>query len=145
MASVLIWIAMALAPVLVLGTTLRVIDRYSLAAPRSSDSRSSRRRTTPARRVLVLRRNVAAPAGRPIQVVAADLRRLSRELAVVPSGAPLVRWRALWAAYDRVLVEAAVLLEVPHELTDLPMGSAREIERLRLACTLEAAGLQVHD
>jgi hypothetical protein len=145
MVSVLIWIAMALAPVLVLGAALRLIDRYSLAAPRPTSARSARRRTAPRRRVVILRRNSVAPAGRPIQVVAADLRRLSHELAVVPSGAPLVRWRALWVAYDRVLVEAAALLEVPHELIDLPMGSARDVERLRLVCTLEAAGLRVND
>ena len=57
-----------------------------------------------------------APRGRPIQVVAADLRRLSRQLALVPAGATLVRWQALWAAYDGVLIEAAEMLEVPHEL-----------------------------
>jgi hypothetical protein len=91
----------------------------------------------------------SAPAGppppaphRPVERVAADLRRLASELAVVPSGTPVARRRGLLAAYDDVLVEAADILEVPHELTTVP-PSAREVERLRLLAALEAAGLVV--
>jgi len=83
------------------------------------------------------------PTHRPIQVVAADLRRLSRQLALVPAGAPLVRWRALWFAYDAVLTEAAEVLEVPHDLPGTPVGIARDIERLRVLAALEGAGLVV--
>ena len=85
--------------------------------------------------------NVAAR--RPLQEVAADLRRLDRQFALVPSGATLVRWRALWAAYDRVLMEASDLLEVPHTLEKTPDGVARDIERLRVVSALEARGLVV--
>jgi hypothetical protein len=83
------------------------------------------------------------PAHRPIQLVAADLRRLSRQLSLVPAGAPLVRWRALWSAYDAVLAEAARILEVPQILALTPVGIARDIERLRVESALEAAGLVV--
>jgi hypothetical protein len=83
------------------------------------------------------------PVRRPLQVVAADVRRLARQLALVPAGAPMVRRRALAAAFDDVLVEAALLLEVPHELSSLPVGPARDLERLRLRAALEAAGLAV--
>jgi hypothetical protein len=76
-------------------------------------------------------------------VVAADLRRLSRQLALVPSGAPLVRWQALWTAYDAVLMEAAEQLEVAHELTTTCVGTPRDIERLRILAALEGAGLVV--
>jgi hypothetical protein len=86
-----------------------------------------------------------APPRRPLQVVAADLRRLSRQLELVPAGASLVRWRALWAAYDDVLLEAADALEIPHELPAMPSGIARDLERLRLLAALEGAGLAVHD
>jgi hypothetical protein len=79
---------------------------------------------------------------RPVERVAADLRRLASELAVVPSGTPVARRRGLLAAYDDVLVEAADILEVPHELTTVP-HAAREVERLRLLAALEAAGLVV--
>jgi hypothetical protein len=84
-----------------------------------------------------------APRRRPLQVVAADVRRLSRQLALVPAGAPLVRWKALWAAYDAVLVEAAEQLEVSHELATAPVGMLRDLERLRLLAALEGAGLTV--
>ena len=100
----------------------------------------------PARHRSRLRRRprpAAEPVRRPIQVVAADLRRLSRQLSLVPAGAPLVRWQALWAAYDEVLVEAAAELDVPHELPATPNGVARDLERLRLLAALENAGLAV--
>jgi hypothetical protein len=83
------------------------------------------------------------PLRRPLQVVAADVRRLARQLAVVPAGAPMVRRRALAAAYDDVLIEAALLLDVPHELAATPVGTDRDAERLRLLAALEGAGLAV--
>jgi hypothetical protein len=43
-----------------------------------------------------------------------------------------------------VLVEAAALLEVPHQLTAEPPAT-RELERMRLLASLEAAGLVVTD
>jgi hypothetical protein len=83
-------------------------------------------------------------AKRPLQVVAADLRRLSRQLALVPSGSTLVRWKALWVAYDGVLAEAAEMLEVPSHLAEQPpAGVARDVERVRLLAALESAGLVV--
>ncbi len=92
-------------------------------------------------RRFAMSRNVAAR--RPLQEVAADLRRLDRQFALVPSGATLVRWRALWAAYDRVLMEAAEQLEVVHRLPEMPDGVARDIERLRVVSAVEARGLVV--
>jgi hypothetical protein len=86
----------------------------------------------------------AVPARRPLEHVAADLRRLTRELAMVPGGLPMARRRGLLAAYDDVLVEAAALLEIPHQLTAQP-PETRELERMRLLASLEAAGLVVSD
>ena len=85
----------------------------------------------------------AEPVRRPVQLVAADLRRLTRQLALVPAGAPLVRWKALWTAYDAVLAEAAEQLEVAHELDTTSLGTPRDIERLRVLSALESAGLAV--
>ena len=93
------------------------------------------------RRTFAMSHNVATR--RPLEDVAADLRRLDRQFALVPSGATLLRWRALWAAYDRVLMEAADQLEVPHRLPDLQVGVEKDIERLRVASALEARGLAV--
>jgi hypothetical protein len=96
-------------------------------------------------RVVSRRRAARHPRSfrRPLQVVAADVRRLGRQLALVPAGAPMVRRRALAAAYDDVLIEAALLLGVPHELPATPVGPARDLERLRLLAALEGAGLAV--
>ena len=80
---------------------------------------------------------------RPLQVVAADVRRLARQIALVPAGAPMARRRALAAAYDDVLIEAALLLEVPNDLAGAPVGPARDAARLRLLAQLEGAGLAV--
>jgi hypothetical protein len=80
---------------------------------------------------------------RPLQAVAADVRRLRRQLALVPAGAPMVRRRALQAAFDDVVCEAAGMLDVPHSLATEPPGRGRDAERLRLLAALEAAGLAV--
>ncbi len=82
------------------------------------------------------------PLRRPLELVAADLRRLAREVALVPSGTPVARRRGLLAAFDDVLAEAAAALEVPEHLDTVP-PSARELERIRLVRALEAAGLVV--
>lgn len=79
---------------------------------------------------------------RPLQRVAADLRRLTGELSMVPGGLSAERRRDLLAAYDDVLMEAADLLQVPHRLRTEPPAT-RELERLRLLSQLEAAGLVV--
>ena len=98
-----------------------------------------------ARLPLPRRAEPVAPAGRPLEQVAADLRRLGRKLSAVPAGAPMARRRGLQAAYDDVLIEAARLLEVPHTLDTVPPGRARDVERLRLQAALTGAGLAVPD
>jgi hypothetical protein len=125
-------------------------DRIQLEERRRAQraARAQRRRTPVVRSRVRARRTTFEPFAfatrRPIQVVAADLRRLSKQLALVPSGSTLVRWKALWAAYDGVLVEASEMLELTHELADQPPGMARDIERLRVIAALEEAGLVVH-
>jgi hypothetical protein len=81
---------------------------------------------------------------RPLQVVAADVRRLGRQIALVPAGSPVARRRALAAAYEDALLEAALLLEVPNDLQTVSPGPARDAARLRLVADLEEAGLAVH-
>src|SRR3954452_24904954 len=83
--------------------------------------------------------SVPTPPRRPIQVAAADLRRLVGKLALVPVGAPLIRRHALEAAVDTALIEVAELLEVPHELRTALPGLDRDIERLLLLAALEDA------
>jgi hypothetical protein len=81
------------------------------------------------------------PLRRPLQVVAADVRRLGRQIALVPAGAPTPR--ALVVAYEDVLIEAALLLDVANELRTAPVGPVRDAARLRLLAALEEAGLAV--
>ncbi|WP_040337398.1 hypothetical protein [Candidatus Blastococcus massiliensis] len=104
-----------------------------LPAERWLAERAARRRA---------RHNPAA-GRRPVEAVAADIRRLGRQLDLIPAGAPMVRRRALQAAYDDVLVEAAGMLGVPHALATEPPGRARDVERLRLVTALQLAGLAV--
>jgi hypothetical protein len=89
------------------------------------------------------RRPAEEPVHRPLERVAADLRRLAAQLAFVPAGVPVARRRGLQAAYDDVLGEAAELLEVPHTMTLAPLGSARDAERMRVQAALAAAGLDL--
>ena len=122
---------LALLAVFVLGLALvgRWLDGGTFARARPPRAPSSR----------------SEPRRRPVEVVGADLRRLARQLALVPAGAPLVRWKALWTAYDAVLAEAAEQLEVSHELSTTCLGTPRDIERLRVLAALESAGLAVRD
>jgi len=82
------------------------------------------------------------PPHRPIEHVAADVHRLSLQLARVPAGVPQARRAGLLAAYEDVLIEAARLLEVEHSLRGLPPGRARDAARRRLEIDLAAAGLR---
>ncbi|SNS70284.1 hypothetical protein SAMN04488107_3486 [Geodermatophilus saharensis] len=84
-----------------------------------------------------------APVHRPVEAVAADLRRLARQLEVVPAGSPQARRLGFQAAYDDVLCEAARQFDVPTTLTGLPPGFPRDVERLRVQSALSDAGMVV--
>ena len=81
-------------------------------------------------------------ARRPIQDVAADLRRLAQAVSLVPAGTPQARRLGIQAAYDDVLIEAAGQLELPQTLRETPVGRARDAERRRVEAALAAAGLR---
>jgi hypothetical protein len=84
-----------------------------------------------------------APQARPLERVVADLRRLGRQVDLVPAGCPMVRRRALLAAYDDVLAEAAAMVGVAPPQGGPPEGRAGQVERLRVVCALRAAGVRV--
>jgi hypothetical protein len=83
------------------------------------------------------------PVHRPVEAVAADLRRLAHQLDVVPAGSPQVRRRGFQAAYDDVLCEAAAQFAIPTTLRGLPPGFPRDVERLRVETALAGVGLVV--
>lgn len=86
------------------------------------------------------------PVGPPIEQVAADLRRLGRDLTRLRA-APVdqfrvVRLRGCQLAYDDRLADAARALEVDHRLGCCG-GAARRVERARLERALAQRGLDV--
>lgn len=89
------------------------------------------------------RRRTPLPAQPPIERLAADLRRVRRDLAGLKPGAPMVRRRAAHQAYDALLAQACTAVEVPHRLDEVPDGVEREVERLRVEEALRGAGLAI--
>jgi hypothetical protein len=80
---------------------------------------------------------------RPVERLAADLRRLSVAMAGIRPGTPQLRRVALLGAYEDTLIEASRALGVTESLAGLPRGGLdRELERMRVEAALEAAGLR---
>jgi hypothetical protein len=96
------------------------------------------------RRYRRLRPRPAAPAGAPIEEIAANLRRLQAWLDTYADPQPLpgkaTKLAATVIAYDRVLADACRALEIPESLAETH-GIDREAERLRLQSALADAGL----
>jgi hypothetical protein len=78
----------------------------------------------------------------PLEQIAADLCRLSTAMRDVPPEASRARKHGLRLAYDDVLANAALALDVPHSLTTLPLGMDRDLERLRVEAALREGGLR---
>lgn len=73
-----------------------------------------------------------------------NLRRLSRLQAELPDGAPWARQHGTQLAYDSTLVELCGALGVTHELSTLPWGLTRDVERLRVEDVIYGLGLRIH-
>jgi hypothetical protein len=80
---------------------------------------------------------------RPIERIAADLRRVRRTMAGFGPGDSAVKKFAARQAYDALLMQACAALEVEHRLRSLPEGMDREIERLRVEEALRRLGLSI--
>jgi hypothetical protein len=89
------------------------------------------------------RRRGPEPTCPPIERLAADLRRVHKALAEFPPGTPALRRLATRQAYDALLVQACVAVDVPHRLDALAEGVDREVERLRVEEALREAGVRV--
>jgi hypothetical protein len=89
------------------------------------------------------RRPTPAPSHPPIEKVAADLRRLHRLLTHFGPGTPVVRRRGTLQAYDALLIQACIAIDIPHQLDHLPPGLSLELERLRVEESLKSAGLVI--
>ena len=94
------------------------------------------------RRLRRRRLHVVEPtANRPIETIAAHVRRLGGEYHGGHPGRSFVKSEALRRAYDDALAEACRALEVATNLLDLEPGTARDFERVRVERVLVAAGL----
>ena len=84
----------------------------------------------------------AAPhlRGRPVEQLAADLRRL-RVAVRTDQRRSATHQLANRVAYDQLLMQACQMLNVPHELGKNTAGPERDIERIRVEAELERAGI----
>jgi len=84
----------------------------------------------------------AAPSlvGRPIEQLAADLRRL-RVAVATDQQRSATHQLANRVAYDQLLMQACAMLEVRHDLEKKTAGPERDIERIRVEAELERAGI----
>ena len=94
-----------------------------------------------ARFLKVVKSPAPAPAGMPIERIAADLRRIRPQALTPTAGMPMVRRKAIAAAYDEALLDACRALNVPTELDRMTDALERESERLRTEAELERAGV----
>ena len=78
--------------------------------------------------------------GRPIEQLAADLRRLRRAVATDQQRSA-THQLANRVAYDQLLMQACGMLAVPHDLAKATAGPERDIERIRVEAELERAGI----
>jgi hypothetical protein len=81
-----------------------------------------------------------SPTSPPIERIAADARRISAQLRHPPPGIPVAKLRGWEAAYDDVLVAACHALGLEEQLSVLPDGVRRDLERERVERMLQAAG-----
>ena len=78
--------------------------------------------------------------GRPVEQLAADLRRL-RVAVATDQRRSATHQLANRVAYDQLLIQACQMLNVPHELGKNMAGPERDIERIRVEAELERAGI----
>jgi hypothetical protein len=94
-----------------------------------------------ARFLKIVKSPAPAPAGMPIERIAADLRRIRPQALTPAAGMPMARRKAIAAAYDEALLDACRALDVPTELDRMTDALERESERLRTEAELERAGV----
>ncbi len=94
-----------------------------------------------ARFLRIVKSPAPAPAGMPIERIAADLRRIRPQARMPAAGMPMARRQAIAAAYDEALLDACRALDVPTDLDRMTDTLERESERLRTEAELERAGV----
>jgi len=87
----------------------------------------------------------AQPQGRPLELIARDVRRLAARLESPPRGASFAKLDGARRAYEYVLVEACAALAIDHLLQVLPPGEDLDVERNRVEGLLWLAGLRIDE
>jgi len=83
------------------------------------------------------------PSGRPIEVIAAHVRRLSTRYYGLDPRTPFVKVEAVRGAYDKVLGECCTALGRTHLLGVLQAGHELDAERERVEELLADAGVSL--
>lgn len=83
------------------------------------------------------------PQGRPIEVIAVNLRRLSARYYGLDPRTPFVKVEAVRGAYDKVLGECCTALGRTHLLDVLQAGHELDAERYRVEELLADAGVRL--
>jgi hypothetical protein len=83
------------------------------------------------------------PAGRPIEDVAADVRRCGIRFYALHPHASFAKVQAVRMAYDRSLGECCQVFGVPHLLDVLEPGRDLDVERDRVEDALTASGVSL--
>jgi hypothetical protein len=91
------------------------------------------------------RDDLPRPAGRPFELVARDARRLASRYHHPAPGVAFVKAEAIRRAYDKVLAECCLALDIAHLLDALPPGVELDNERRRVEHLLADAGLWISD
>jgi hypothetical protein len=131
--GLMLWALVAAAPVVV--AALLVRDRRAVACGRALAG--------PLRRLVPRRAAQAWPTRRPIEDVAASVRRLGWRHHHPPEGQRHAKAEGIRLAYDAALGQACALLDVDHLLGVLPPGTELDAERRRVEWALECAGLEL--
>jgi hypothetical protein len=88
------------------------------------------------------RKAAQAPEARPIEVIAADLRRLGRRYHALDPHASHTKVEAVRTGYDRALAECCTTLGLTQLLGVLPEGPELDAERTRVEGLLTDAGVR---
>ena len=125
-----------LASAILVGVPLIVNAVHDLLSGRSDEHLGRRRPSNPVESC------DAAPhlRGRPVEQLAADLRRL-RVAVASDRRRSATHQLANRVAYDHLLMQACQMLDIAHELGKNTAGPERDIERIRVEAELERAGI----
>jgi hypothetical protein len=124
-----------LASAVLVGVPLIANAIYDLLAGRHDEQPGSRQPPQPSDAQVALHLR-----GKPIEELAADLRRMRRTVATDQQRSA-THQLADRVAYDQLLLQACEMLHIHHDLGKRTAGPERDIERIRVEAELERAGM----